>query len=69
MVKIPARGGGTIDITWEKGIVDIHVRDRAGRTVATVRRAGGVLGARSAFDLAAGLDADLHSLLKRPLVG
>ncbi|WP_327385686.1 hypothetical protein [Streptomyces sp. NBC_01207] len=41
MVTLPTRNGGTVEITRVGALVDIHVRDAEGRTVATVvRRAG-----------------------------
>lgn len=41
MITLPTRDGGTIRITRCGLLVDIHVRDSEGRTVATViRRAG-----------------------------
>ena len=41
MVTLPTRDGGTVEITRCGALVDVHVRDAQGRTVATVvRRAG-----------------------------
>ncbi|MEU5429012.1 hypothetical protein AB0H73_25945 [Streptomyces olivoreticuli] len=43
VVTIPTRDGGTVTVTRCGALVDIHVRDVGGRTVATVtRRAGEV---------------------------
>ncbi|MEW2034921.1 hypothetical protein AB0901_31020 [Streptomyces roseifaciens] len=40
-MTIPTRDGGTMAITRRGALVDVHLRDREGRTVATVvRRAG-----------------------------
>ncbi|MFI1099816.1 hypothetical protein [Streptomyces melanogenes] len=41
MAVIPTRDGGTVEITRCGALVDIHVRDRKGRTVATVTRRAG----------------------------
>lgn len=41
MITFPARDGGTIELTRVGALVDIHVRDVSGRTVATVTRAAG----------------------------
>lgn len=41
MVTVPTRDGGTVEITRRGSLVDLHVRDAEGRTIATVvRRAG-----------------------------
>ncbi len=45
MVTLPARDGGTVTVTRYGALVDIHVRDASGRTVATVTRAAGVAAA------------------------
>lgn len=54
MVTLPSRDGGTVTVTRCGALVDIHVRDAEGRTVATVtRRAGDALpppGPRSVTD-------------------
>ncbi|MFI7360457.1 hypothetical protein ACIBTP_41975 [Streptomyces avidinii] len=41
MVTLPTRNGGTVEITRSGALVDIHVRDATGRTVATVTRRAG----------------------------
>lgn len=41
MTVIPTRDGGTAEITRCGALVDIHVRDAEGRTVATVTRRAG----------------------------
>ncbi|MGW2860814.1 hypothetical protein [Streptomyces sp. NPDC001205] len=41
MAVIPTRDGGTVEITRCGALVDIHVRDREGRTIATVTRRAG----------------------------
>lgn len=41
MITLPTRDGGTIEITRCGPLVDIHVRDSGGRTVATVTRRAG----------------------------
>ncbi|MET8706507.1 hypothetical protein [Streptomyces californicus] len=38
MVTVPTRDGGTVEITRRGPLVDLHVRDAEGRTVATVVR-------------------------------
>lgn len=38
MVTMTTRDGGTVTATHCGELVDIHVRDRSGRTVATVTR-------------------------------
>lgn len=38
---IPTRDGGTVTVTRCGELVDIHVRDAEGRTVATVSRRAG----------------------------
>lgn len=37
-VIVGTRDGGTVEVTRCGGLVDLHVRDREGRTVATVTR-------------------------------
>ncbi|WP_369376092.1 hypothetical protein [Streptomyces sp. cg36] len=41
MVTVPTRDGGTVEITRCGALVDVHVRDAEGRTVATVTRRAG----------------------------
>lgn len=41
MITLPTRDGGTVEITRCGPLVDIHVRDSEGRTVATVTRRAG----------------------------
>ncbi|MFE9569219.1 hypothetical protein ACFYMW_12075 [Streptomyces sp. NPDC006692] len=41
MTILPTRDGGTIEITRCGALVDIHVRNAGGRTVATVARRAG----------------------------
>ncbi|MFE2977484.1 hypothetical protein [Streptomyces sp. NPDC059258] len=38
MITVPTRDGGTVEITRCGALVDLHVRDAEGRTVATVVR-------------------------------
>lgn len=42
MITLPTGNGGTVEITCIGALVDIHVRDATGRTVATVTRRAGV---------------------------
>ncbi|MBZ4319553.1 hypothetical protein [Streptomyces huiliensis] len=44
-MTIPTRDGGTITVTRRGALVDVHVQDRDGRTVATVTRPAGSVGA------------------------
>lgn len=41
MVTIPTRDGGTVTVIRCGALVDIHVRDAEGRTIATVTRRAG----------------------------
>lgn len=41
MVMLPTRDGGTVEITRYGALVDYHLRDSSGRTVATVTRRAG----------------------------
>ncbi|MEV7582214.1 hypothetical protein [Streptomyces erythrochromogenes] len=41
MIRLPARDGETVEITRSGALVDVHVRDREGQTVATVVRPAG----------------------------
>lgn len=41
MVTLPTTDGGTVTVTRCGELVDMHVRDSSGRTVATVTRRAG----------------------------
>ncbi|MEV7844106.1 hypothetical protein AB0O50_08975 [Streptomyces cyaneofuscatus] len=41
MVTLPTTDGGTVTVTRCGELVDLHVRDSSGRTVATVTRRAG----------------------------